>query len=252
VKLDVIYNEDCLTGMSRIPNRSIDMILCDLPYEITQCRWDSMIPLDKLWVQYNRVIKSNGAIVLFAAQPFTTKLINSNLSGFKYSWVWEKSKATNYLNAKKQPLRAHEDIVVFYKNQCIYNPQMTSGKSYDKGTAVRYTESYGRQMRVHDKNETGLRYPRSVQYYKTAEFEGKYHPTQKPVSLLEYLIKTYTNEGDVVLDNCFGSGSTLIAAANTNRRYIGFEIESKYFDIARRRLDANRTLTNVKGLAQIS
>lgn len=238
MKLDIIYNEECLAGMKKIEDHSVDMILCDLPYGTTQCKWDSVIDLPSLWEQYYRVAKENAAIVLTAAQPFTTILINSNIKDFKYTWVWEKSKATGYLNAKKAPLKAHEDICVFYRKQPAYNPQMVSGEPYNKGKALRTTEVYGGQREVLVQNEDGLRYPRTVLYFKTAESEGKViHPTQKPVCLMEYFIRTYTNEGDVVLDNCMGSGSTAIACINTKRHYIGFELDTKYYEKAVNRVE---------------
>lgn len=230
---------ETIEEMLKLPDKSIDMILCDLPYGTTQCKWDSIIPFDKLWVQYQRIIKSNGAIVLTASQPFTSNLVMSNPKLFRYSLVWEKSKSTGYLNSKKMPMRSHEDILVFYKNLPTYNPQMVEGLPYDKGTANRPTEVYREQKgEIHVKNESGLRYPRSVQYFKTAESEGKvYHPTQKPIKLMEWLIKTYSNENDIILDNCIGVGTTAIAAIKTNRKYIGIEIDEKYFNIAQRRVD---------------
>lgn len=229
---------DCLEVMKGIEDKSIDMILCDLPYGTTQNKWDSVIPLDKLWNQYNRIIKDNGAIVLTSQGIFTAKLILSNEKWFKYKLVWEKSKATNFLNAKKQPLRKHEDICVFYKKQPKYNPQMTAGEPYDKGVRKnQLTGSYGYFNPVHVKSE-GMRYPTDVVYFKTAESEGKvYHSTQKPVNLLEYLIKTYTNENDTVLDSCMGSGTTGVACLNTNRNFIGIEKDDKYFDIAYNRIN---------------
>jgi len=167
-------------------------------------------------------------------------LISSNYSDFKYTWIWEKSKASGYLNSKKQPLRAHEDIVVFYRKQCTYNPQMTNGVPYDKGTAVRDTEVYGEQTKaVHVISKSGLRYPRSVQYFKTAESEGKYHPTQKPVSLMEYLINTYSNVNDIVLDPCMGSGTTGIACKNTGRQFIGIEKDPDYFKLTQTRINTH-------------
>ena len=233
-----IFNEDCLSGMKRIPSNSVDMILCDLPYGTTQCKWDSVIPFDKLWKQYERVIKDNGAIVLTACQPFTSVLIASNLKLFKYSWVWEKSKATGYLNAKKRPLSAHEDVVVFSKKTPNYFPQMGSGVPYNKGKALRLTDVYGGQKSVLVENTDGTRYPRSVVYFKTAESEGEVvHPTQKPVALFEYLIKTYTQEGDIVLDNCIGSGTTALACFNLGRKFIGFEKNEEYAEIAEQRID---------------
>ena len=241
INTDFILNEpicnDCFNIFPQIESGSIDMILCDLPYGTTQCKWDSILPLDKLWKEYDRIIKKNGAIVLFSSQPFTSILINSNIKNFKYTWVWEKSKATNYLNAKKQPLRASEDICVFYQKQPTYNPQMTEGKPYNKGTALRETEVYGSQVAVEVKSD-GARYPRNVIYFKTAESEGKVvHPTQKPLALLEYLIQTYSNEGEIILDNTAGSFSTAIAATKLNRNWIGIEQEEKYCKIGLERLE---------------
>ena len=236
--LNKIYNEDCLEGMKRIDDKSIDMILCDLPYGTTQNKWDSVIPLDELWKEYKRIIKDNGVIVLTSQGIFTAKLMLSNEKWFKYKLVWVKSKATNFLNAKKQPLRKYEDICVFYNKQPQYNPQMTEGEPYDKGVRKnQLTGSYGDFNPVHVKSE-GMRYPTDVVYFKTAESEGKvYHSTQKPVALFEYLIKTYTDEGETVLDNCMGSGTTAVACINTNRNFIGFEKEEKYYNIANKRIE---------------
>jgi len=233
--INKVIQGDCLEVMPEIPDNSIDMILCDLPYGTTQNKWDSLIPLDRLWKEYKRIIKENGAIVLTAQGIFTAKLILSNEKWFKYKVVWIKSKPTNFLNAKKQPLRKHEDICVFYKKQPTYNPQMTAGEAYDKGIRKdQYTGSYGDFKPRHVKSN-GERYPLDVIMYeedvhddfvycKTAESEGKvYHPTQKPVELGRYLIRTYTNEGDIILDNACGSGSFLVAAAMENRNYIGIE-----------------------------
>ena len=219
-----IIEDDCLNILPSIPDKSVDMILCDLPYGTTQNKWDSVIPLDKLWKQYNRIIKDNGVIALTSQGVFTAKLILSNEQYFKYKIVWEKSKSTNFLNAKKQPLRKHEDICIFYKNQPIYNPQMIKGEPYDKGVRKsQLTGSYGDFNPVHVKSD-GLRYPTDIVYFKTAESEGEvFHPTQKPVSLGQYLIRTYTNEGDIVLDNSFGSGSFLVAAIKEKRNFIGIE-----------------------------
>ena len=236
--LNKIYNEDCLEGMKRIDDKSIDMILCDLPYGTTQNKWDSVIPLDELWKEYKRIIKDNGVIVLTSQGIFTAKLMLSNEKWFKYKLVWVKSKATNFLNAKKQPLRKHEDICVFYNKQPQYNPQMTEGEPYDKGVRKnQLTGSYGDFNPVHVKSE-GMRYPTDVVYFKTAESEGKvYHSTQKPVALFEYLIKTYTDEGETVLDNCIGSGTTAVACLNTNRNFIGFELDEGYWKIANERIE---------------
>lgn len=228
---------DCLEVMKSIPAGSVDMILCDLPYGTTQNKWDSVIPFEALWTHYNRICK--GAIVLTSAQPFTSVLIVSNLRQFKYQWVWNKSKVTGVLNAKKQPLRNHEDICVFYQKQPTYNPQgvvncniqsstgVSGGKSSANYGEIRQTESGKYTQR-----QTG--YPRSV---LSIASEGKtVHPTQKPVALMEYLIRTYTNEGDTVLDNCMGSGTTGVACMNTGRRFIGIEMDAGYFQIAQDRI----------------
>ncbi len=220
-----IFEEDCLDLMDHIPTNSVDMVLCDLPYGTTQNKWDSVIPLDQLWKRYNRIVKPNGAIVLTSQGIFTAKLILSNESNFKYKIVWEKSKATNFLNCKKQPLRKHEDICVFYRKQPTYNPQMRTGKSYSKGIRKsQNTGSYGDFNPVLVENKSGLRYPSDIVYYKTAESEGPvWHPTQKPVELGRYLIRTYTNPGEIVLDNTSGAGSFLVAAVLEGRNFIGIE-----------------------------
>jgi len=239
-KMIQLFNDDMFNTLVNIIPQSIDLLLTDFPYGTLNKRneWDSIIDYPKFWKEVDRICKPNCAIISTAAQPFTSVLIASNYKNFRYTMIWEKSKATGYLNAKKQPLRAHEDIVVFYKKQPTYNPQMTQGTPYDKGRAVRDTEAYGVQTKeVHVKNDTGLRYPRSVIYFKTAESEGKYHPTQKPVSLYEYLVRTFSNENDTVLDPCMGGGTTGIAALNTGRNFIGIEREEKYFKIAQDRIN---------------
>lgn len=225
--LNTVIEGNCLEVMKNIPNKSIDMILCDLPYGTTQNKWDSVIPLDELWKQYKRIIKDNGAIVLTSQGIFTAELILSNKAQFKYKMVWEKSKATNFLNAKKQPLRKYEDICVFYKKQPVYNPQMKQGEPYNKGVRKnQLTGSYGEFSPVEVKSE-GMRYPNDIIYFKTAESEGKvYHSTQKPVELGRYLIRTYTNPGDIVLDNTCGSGSFLVSAVLEDRNFIGIEINN--------------------------
>jgi len=233
--LNNVVQGDCLDILPDLPDHSIDMILCDLPYGTTQNKWDSVIDLNKLWHEYKRIIKKNGAIVLTSQGLFTAKLIMSNEEWFKYKIVWIKSKSTNFLNAKIQPLRKHEDICVFYRQQPTYNPQMIEGESYDKGIRKdQYTGSYGDFKPRHVKSDGG-RYPNDVVcfeeqtvpdfiYCKTAESEGVvYHPTQKPVELGRYLIRTYTNEGDVVLDNACGSGSFLVSAMLEGRKFIGIE-----------------------------
>lgn len=219
-----VYEGDCLEIMKQLPDNSIDMVLCDLPYGTTQNKWDSVIPLDELWKQYRRVVKDNGAIVLTSQGMFTAELMLSNPSMFKYKWVWEKSKSTNFLNAKKQPLRKHEDVCVFYKKQPIYHPQMIEGEPYDKGVRKnQLSGSYGDFLPVHVQSD-GKRYPTDIIYFKTAESEGKvYHPTQKPVELGRYFVRTYTEPGAVVLDNTSGSGSFLVAALLEGRNFIGME-----------------------------
>jgi site-specific DNA-methyltransferase (adenine-specific) len=221
----LIIEGDCLNAMRQLPDGCIDLILCDLPYGTTQNSWDSVIPLDLLWVEYDRILSAKGAVLLMGQGPFTAQLINSKIKDFKYKLVWIKSKATNFLNAKKQPLRRHEDICVFYRSQPVYNPVMSSGEAYNKGVRKdQLTGSYGDFKPVEVKSK-GSRYPSDVFYCKTAESEGTvYHSTQKPVELGRYLIKTYSNEGDLVLDNAFGSGSFLVAAAIENRSSIGIEL----------------------------
>ena len=242
MKENVIYNEDCLIGMQRIPDKSIDAIICDLPYGTTQCKWDSIIDLDLLWKQYERVIKDNGAIVLTATQPFSSLLVMSNIKIFKYEWIWQKSHPTGHLNSKKQPLRQHESILVFYKKQCTYNPQMIKKSYLDKRTnsgADVKADVYNDFKKVKRHIDVTDGFPKTIQYFATPfkGGEGGKHPTQKPVALMEYLIKTYTNEGEVVLDNTMGSGTTGVACVNTNRSFIGFEMDKRYFDIANERIN---------------
>lgn len=226
--LNKITHGDCLEVMSAIPDGSVDMVLCDLPYGITACKWDSVIPFESLWAHYKRVIKPNGAIVLFGSQPFTSALVMSNLKMFKYCWVWHKKTSANVGAARFQPLKTHEDIAVFSGK---YKPQMVTGKKRMKGGLKKSGVANGSLPPVY--YESDQYYPVSVLDIKT---ERGLHPTQKPVALLEYLIKTYTNEGETVLDNCAGSGSTAIAALNTNRQFIGIEKDQGYFDIALKRI----------------
>ena len=224
---NALFEGDCLDVMEHLPDACVDMVLCDLPYGTTQNPWDSVIPLDKLWPLYKRIVKRNGAIVLTSQGIFTAKLILSNELDFKYKIIWEKSKPTNFLNAKKQPLRKHEDICVFYQQQPTYHPQMCVGKPYCKGVRKdQLTGCYGDFKPVLIQNETGMRYPTDIVQFKTPESEpgGQvWHPTQKPVELGRYLIRTYTNPGDLVLDNTFGSGSFLVAAVMEKRNFIGIE-----------------------------
>lgn len=231
---------DCLERMKEIPDGSVDMVLTDPPYGTTACKWDSIIPLEPMWEQLKRIIKPNGAIVMTASQPFTSVLISSNIKEFKYDWTWRKPKGTGHLNAKKQPMRDKEDICVFYAKQCTYNPQMTSGTPYkDKAgknhaSTSSMTDCYGAYTNKREDNN-GTRYPKQVIDFPVVE-RGNLHPTQKPAPLMEYLIKTYTNENETVLDFTMGSGTTGVAAKNLNRKFIGIELDQVYFEIAKQRI----------------
>lgn len=241
-EINKIYLGDCLELIPNyVKDKSIDMILCDLPYGTTKCKWDSVIDLNKLWEQYNRVIKDNGVIVLFAQTPFDKVLGSSNLDMLKYEWIWEKTNATGHLNSKKMPMKAHENILVFYKKTPTYNPQKTSGhkrkvSKAEHKTRCKESDVYnkGQKLTSYDSTE---RYPRSIQLFKSDKQKSKLHPTQKPLALIEYLIKTYTNEGDLILDNTCGSGTTGRGAKNLNRNYIMMEKEEKYYNIAVERLN---------------
>lgn len=233
-----LWQGNCLELMSNISDKSIDCIITDLPYGTTQCKWDTIIPFEPLWEQYNRVIKDNGAIVLFGTEPFSSYLRLSNLKNYKYDWIWDKVKGTGFLNAKRQPMRNHELISVFYKKQCTYNPQKTYGHKMKKSYRSKdlQTDVYG-EMKNDYTYESTERYPRSIQVFSTDTQNSSLHPTQKPVALIEYLIKTYTNEGETILDSCMGSGTTGVACVNTNRKFIGIEMDEKYFEIAKRRIE---------------
>lgn len=233
-----LYLGDCLEVMAGLPDASVDMILCDLPYGTTACKWDSVIPFEPLWAQYRRVAKRNAAIVMTASQPFTTALIASNLADFRYCWVWEKQRPSNPQLAKKQPLKVHEDIVVFSVAPHAYSPQgLTVIPESERKVHRPEKNQLGHCVRK-PYTQTHTNYPRSILAFGS---ERGLHPTQKPVALMEYLIRTYTQEGEVVLDNCMGSGTTGVACANTGRRFIGIEREPKYFDIACERIeDAKR------------
>ena len=246
MKLDIIYNEDCIgkKGMCILPDRSIDMILCDLPYGTTACKWDTIIPLEPLWKEYKRIIKDNGAIVLTANQPFTSKLVMSNIKMFKCSWIWQKTKATNYVKARQMPMKYHEDILVFGKKKIIYNPQMQIGKPYTKKaiSIAKDNAIFVDTRKIGDINiNSGTRFPSTIQIFSN-DNHNSLHPTQKPIALFEYLIKTYTNEGNIVLDNCIGSGTTAVACVHLKRHYIGFDTSKKYCRIAKARLEAEKTL----------
>lgn len=244
--MNKIFLGDCLEIMPKIESGSIDMILCDLPYGTTKAKWDSEIDLKLLWQQYNRIIKDNGAILLFSQIPFTIKLGNSNIENLRYEWIWEKTQATGHLNVKKMPMKAHENILVFYKSLPTYNPQKTDGHErkvstakHKKNTSTNQSELYNPYDKFTDYDSTE-RYPRTVLKFPSDKQKIALHPTQKPLALCEYFIKTYTNENDIVLDNCCGSGTTLLAAKNLNRNYIGIEKDEKYFNIAKERVNESR------------
>lgn len=233
-----LYKGDCLEEMKKISDGSVDMILCDLPYGTTACAWDSVIPFDALWAQYRRIAKPDAAIVLTASQPFTTALIASNIREFRYCWVWDKKKAGNIFLAKHQPMKTHEDVAVFSKAKHRYFPQMvardTVKKSKNYGTGL----AMGGYRQPEEKIYTYThKHPVSIIEASNASQKGKVHPTQKPIALMEYLIRTYTNEGEVVMDNCMGSGTTGVACVNTGRRFIGIERDDKYFEIAKSRIE---------------
>ena len=225
---------DCLELMNNIPDKSLDMILCDLPYNTTKAKWDIAIPFEDLWKHYNRVLKEDGVVVLFGAEPFSSALRMSNLKMYRYDLIWVKEQGTNQLNAKRQPMRKHENISVFYKKQPTYNPQMESGKPYSISRNTS-SELYNKQKASSCVN-TGIRYPTTILKFNR-ELKPRYHDTQKPVKLLEWLIRTYTNENETVLDNCMGSGSTGVACVNMGRRFIGIEKDKKYFNIAKERIE---------------
>lgn len=233
---------DCLEKMKEIESGSVDLILTDPPYGTTACKWDSVIPFEPMWEQLNRIIKPNGAILLFGSEPFSSALRMSNIKNYKYDWIWLKSLGANPFLCKKQPMKYHENISVFYKKQPTYNPQMTKGKKRNKKPCTwgsKKDEIYGGCLSNFNgvDNVNDVYYPRSYQYFSNANQKEKKHPTQKPVELLEYLIKTYTHEGETVLDFTFGSGSTAIACINTNRKFIGIEMDDKYFEIAEKRIN---------------
>ena len=233
-----LLHGDCLELMKGIPDKSVDMILCDLPYGTTQNKWDSVIPFEPLWEQYHRICKKNAAICLFGQTPFSATLVMSNLKEFRYEWIWQKPNATGFLNSKKMPLRAHESVSVFYAFLPTYNPQMEDGHPYKKGShpgSTTYREGIARKG---ERQYSGKRFPKDViKFSNCNRTKGRnYHPTQKPVALLKYLIRTYTNDGETVLDNCMGSGSTGVACVQTGRDFIGIELDDNYFEIAQKRI----------------
>lgn len=230
-----LHQGDCLEVIKEIPDKSVDMVLCDLPFGITQNKWDKVIPFSGLWEAYNRTVKDDSAVVLFAQMPFTAELVHSNLKNFKYMWVWYKHYCRGFLNAKKQPLRTTENIAVFYKKQCTYNPEMRKGELRRKGNGSKQRGCYGKYEPIKTINDEY--YPTDILDFAGVPNSELRHPTQKTVDLLEYLIKTYTNEGETVLDNCMGSGSTGVACVNTNRNFIGIELDENYFNIAKERIE---------------
>ena len=256
--MTTLYQGDCLELMKNIPDKSIDMILCDLPYGTTHCKWDAVIPFEPLWEQYNRIVKDNGAILLFSSQPFTTDLICSNRKMFRYEIIWKKTQKTGFYNAKKMPLRAHENICVFYKNLPSYNPQMNhlnpkeivsfgrtrKNSDYKKTSGNAFGCVSKEKAESWSYTDNGTRYPTDI--IEFSNWNGALfgntekhipHPTAKPVPLLQYLIKTYTNEGETVLDNCMGSGSTGVACVNAGRDFIGIELDENYFKTAENRIN---------------
>lgn len=240
--INSIFNTDCLEGMKEIPDKSIDAIICDLPFGTTNCKWDTVIPLEPLWNQYERIIKDNGAIVLFAQTPFDKVLGASNLKLLRYELIWEKTAATGHLNAKKMPLKAHENILVFYKKLPTYNPQKTMGhKPVNSYTKYLETQNRGEIYNKATKEVSGGgntdRYPRSVLQFASDKQKLNLHPTQKPLALIEYLVKTYSNEGDIILDNCMGSGTTAVACLNTGRNFIGYETDEYYYNVIHERIE---------------
>ena len=243
-----LYNGDCLEVMKDIPDKSIDMILCDLPYGTTACKWDTIIPFEPLWEQYERIIKDNGVIALFGSEPFSSELRLSNKSDYKYDIYWVKEKPTNFMQVKKRVGKLTENICVFYKKQCTYNPQMVkhngkkvTNKPSEKNAKFKsVVASNSPTLSIKPYEDTGYRYPCDILNINREKLGSTIHPTQKPVALVEYLIKTYTNENELVLDNCMGSGTTGVACVNTNRNFIGIELDETYFNIAKERIENER------------
>ena len=242
IEIDKIYNEDCLMGMQKIDDKSIDCIICDLPYGTTKCSWDIIIPFDKLWEQYNRIIKDNGAIILFGQEPFSSLLRVSNLKDYRYDIYWQKERLTNIMQVKRRVGKDIETISIFYKNQCTYNPQMVKYDGPKRGNKVKNGKlgklvDDNNDKKVFEYNDTGFRYPTQVWKFKRDILTSNIHPTQKPIALYEELIKTYSNPGDLLLDNCSGSGTIAIAALNTGRHFIGFETNENYYNESLKRID---------------
>ena len=234
--INTIVNGDCLEVMRNLPNNCIDTIVTDIPYGLTACFWDKVPDLERMWAEWKRIIKLNGAIVMTASQPFTSILVISNIKIFKYEWIWEKHQGTNPMSAKISPLKSHENILVFGEGRIKYNPQMEKGKPYSNFISNnKQSDVYGGGISIHRDNKEGTRYPKTILRF-TKDKGKRFHPTQKPIALFEYLIKTYTNEGDLVLDPFIGSGTTAIACINTKRNFLGIEIDEEYCEIARKRI----------------
>ena len=242
LEIDKIYNEDCLIGMQKINDKSIDCIICDLPYGTTKCAWDIIIPFNKLWEQYNRIIKDNGAIILFGQEPFSSLLRVSNLKDYRYDIYWQKERLTNIMQVKRRVGKDVETISIFYKNQCTYNPQMVKYDGPKRGNKVKNGKlgklvDDNNDKKVFEYNDTGFRYPTQVWKFKRDILTSNIHPTQKPIALYEELIKTYSNPGDLLLDNCSGSGTIAIASLNTGRHFIGFETNEQYYNESIKRIE---------------
>lgn len=240
-----LYLGNCLDILKEVEDNSVNMVLCDLPYGTTACSWDSIIPLEPLWGQYNRICKENAAMVFTAAQPFTTILAASNIKNFKYEWIWEKPQGTNPMNSKVMPLKSHENILVFYRKKPTYNPQMWFSTPYSgfSSETSKIGEVYNKAKSKHRDNPEGSRYPKTILKFKQ---EKGLHPTQKPVELMRYLIRTYSNKNDVILDNTMGSGTTGVACVLENRKFIGIENDEKYFKVAQDRIENTETTNNLE------
>ena len=242
MEIDKIYNMDCLEGMKQIPDGSVDAIICDLPYGTTACEWDSVIPFEPLWEQYLRVSKQSAAIVLFCQGMFTAQLLMSQQKLWRYNLVWNKVRPSGFLNAKKMPMRSHEDIAVFYRKQSTYNPQMRKGDRHARGNGVhkQTNRCYGSFKDSGAYESSNLVYPNSICKFSKEHSDDTWHPTQKPVDLLRYLVRTYSNDGDTILDNCMGSGTTAVACIKEKRHFIGFELNKDYYEKACQRIDAEK------------
>lgn len=240
LELNRIYQIDCLDGMKLIPDKSISAIITDLPYGTTSCKWDTIIPFDNLWEQYERIIKDNGAIVLFGSQPFTSALVMSNAKLFKYSLVWDKVNSSSGLHAKIQPLKSHEDILVFGKGKITYNPQMTLANKHrvDKEREIPNGEAFNGKSKKRVYDNKGFKYPKSILTFSNANQKDKVHPTQKNLDLVRWLVRTYTNENEIILDSCMGSGTLAVASILENRRFIGFETETNYIKVSNQRIES--------------